>query len=83
MLITMDKEIEVPLIAVSDDGVEDKILEQINQQDVVSLDALIVLMPQYTWNQIFHTVDRLARAGKIALRRHRFTYTLFSRHYAA
>jgi hypothetical protein len=40
-------------------------------------------MPQYTWNQIFHTVDQLARCNKIVLRRHRFDYTLFSTNFLA
>jgi hypothetical protein len=67
----------------SADTLGDEILKQINEQDVVSLDALISLMPQYSWNQIFHTVDRLARRGKIVLRRYRFEYTIFSNHYTA
>jgi hypothetical protein len=54
------------------------ILEQINDQEVITLDALIALMPQYSWNRIFDGVDRLARCGKIVLRRHRFEYRLFS-----
>jgi hypothetical protein len=40
-------------------------------------------MPQYSWSQIFYTVDRLARCGRIVLRRHHCDYTLFSTHYAA
>jgi hypothetical protein len=67
----------------SADNVEHEILVQIEEQDVVSLDALIALLPQYSWSQIFHTVDSLARCGKIVLRRHHFDYTLFSTHYAA
>jgi hypothetical protein len=62
-------------------GVE--ILKQINEQDVLTLDVLIGLMPQYSWNQIFDGVDRLARCGKIVLRRHRFEYTLFSTDFVA
>ena len=37
------------------------ILDHLNEQTVISLDSLIYLMPQYTWNQIFHAVDQLAR----------------------
>lgn len=65
------------------DTLEADILEHINEETVVGLDLLIVLMPQYSWNQIFQAVDRLARSGKIVLRRHRSEYTLFSAHYAA
>jgi hypothetical protein len=59
------------------------ILDHLNEQTVISLDSLICLMPQYTWNQIFHTVDQLARCSKIVLRRHRFEYMLFSTHFVA
>lgn len=59
------------------------ILDHLNEQTVISLDSLICLMPQYTWNQIFHTVDQLARCNKVVLRRHRFEYMLFSTHFVA
>jgi hypothetical protein len=59
------------------------ILDHLNEQTVISLDTLICLMPQYTWNQIFRTVDQLARCNKIVLRRHRFEYMIFSNHFVA
>jgi hypothetical protein len=59
------------------------ILDHLNEQTVISLDTLVYLMPQYTWNQIFRTVDQLARCSKIVLRRHRFEYMLFSNHFVA
>jgi len=59
------------------------ILNHLNEQTVISLDSLICLMPQYTWNQIFHTIDQLARCNKIVLRRHRFEYMLFSSNFVA
>ena len=59
------------------------ILDHLNEQTVISLDTLICLMPQDTWNQIFRTVDQLARCSKIVLRRHRFEYMLFSNHFVA
>lgn len=62
---------------------EDMILSHLDEQTVVGLDTLILLMPEYSWSQIFHAIDRLARGGKITLRRHRSEYTLFSTHYAA
>jgi hypothetical protein len=40
------------------------ILDHLNEQTVISLDSLICLMPQYTWNQIFHAVDQLARCHR-------------------
>ena len=65
------------------DALTATILDHLNEQTVISLDTLICLMPQYTWNQIFHTVDQLARCNKVVLRRHRFEYTLFSTNFLA
>ena len=59
------------------------ILDHLEEQTVISLDSLVCLMPHYTWNQIFHGVDRLARCNKVVLRRHRFDYMLFSTHFVA
>lgn len=65
------------------DALTAAILEHLNEQSVISLDSLIYLMPQFTWNQIFHCVDQLARSHKIVLRRHRFEYMLFSTQFVA
>ena len=65
------------------DALSAAILDHLNEQTVISLDSLICLMPQYTWNQIFNGVDQLARCHKIVLRRHRFDYMLFSTHFVA
>jgi hypothetical protein len=65
------------------DALTAAILDHLNEQAVISLDSLIYLMPQYTWNQIFHCVDQLARCHKIVLRRHRFEYMLFSSQFVA
>lgn len=65
------------------DALTEAILEHLDEQTVISLDTLVCLMPQYTWNQIFHSVDQLARCNKIVLRRHRFEYTLFSTNFVA
>lgn len=65
------------------DALTATILDHLNEQAVISLDTLICLMPQYTWNQIFHRVDQLARCNKVVLRRHRFEYTLFSPNFLA
>ena len=64
-------------------SLEHCILDHLDEQAVIGLDALVEMLPQHTWNQIFYAVDRLARLGKIVLRRHRFEYTLFSANYAA
>jgi hypothetical protein len=65
------------------DPITAAILGHLEEQTVISLDSLVCLMPQYTWNQIFQGVDRLARCNKIVLRRHRFDYMLFSTHFVA
>ena len=65
------------------DALAATILDHLNEQTVISLDSLISLMPHYTWNQIFHTVDQLSRCHKIVLRRHRFDYMLFSINFVA
>jgi hypothetical protein len=59
------------------------ILDRLEEETVIGLDELVEMLPQYTWNQIFHAVDQLARFGKIVLRRHRYDYTVFSTSYAA
>ena len=63
------------------DALTATILDHLSEQTVISLDTLICLMPQYTWNQIFHRVDQLSRCKKVVLRRHRFAYILFSAHF--
>jgi hypothetical protein len=59
------------------------IVERLHEEAVIGLDALVETLPDYSWNQVFHAVDELARTGKIVLRRHRYDYTLFSTTYAA
>jgi hypothetical protein len=65
------------------DTITATILDHLDEQTVISLDSLICLMPQHTWNQIFQAVDQLARSNKIVLRRHRFDYMLFSANFVA
>lgn len=67
----------------SSETIERSILDQIDEQAVIGLDALTALLPGYSWSQIFHAVDRLARCHKLTLRRHRCEYTIFSTHYAS
>jgi hypothetical protein len=67
--------------SLSVDELATRILERLNEEAAVGLDALIEMLPEYSWNQIFHAVDQLARAGNIVLRRHRYDYTLFSTAY--
>lgn len=74
---------ERPLNPPSTETLDQAILRHLDEQAVISLDTLIMLLPDYSWNQIFHMVDQLARCRRITLRRHRAEYTLFSTLYAA
>jgi hypothetical protein len=65
------------------DEVEARILAHLSDETVIGLDALVEMMPEYSWNRIFHAVDQLARRRSIVLRRHGYDYTLFSMTYAA
>ena len=76
--------LEAPILTeLSTDGLKSLILQRLNEESVIGLDALVDMLPEYSWNQVFHAVDQLARVGRIALRRHRYEYTLFSNTYAA
>ena len=68
-------------ITLSTADLKAEIVGRLNEESVIGLDALIQLLPQYSWNQIFHAVDQLARDGSVVLRRHRYDYTLFSTAY--
>jgi len=82
--MTADALLDVPSQAVlSAHTVGSDVLQVINEQHVVTLDGLIALMPEYSWNQIIQAVDRLARCRRIVLRRHGFDYTVFSTSFAA
>jgi hypothetical protein len=70
-------------LPLSADELEARILSHLDDETVIGLDALIEILPEYSWNQIFHAVDQLARRRSIVLRRHRYDYTLFSTTYAA
>ena len=40
----------------------------------LTLEQLVALLPELTWNQVFTTVDDLSRRGEIILFRRGFTY---------
>jgi hypothetical protein len=71
---------DVPSFTSESDALEHDIIVHVEDQLIVTLDALIDQMPQYSWSQIFQAVDTLARCGKVILRRKEFGYTLFSEH---
>ena len=67
-------------VGISADALDKRILQQLRDEAVIDLDVLIRMLSEYSWNQIFHAVDQLARTKKIVLRRHHYKYTLFSTH---
>ena len=69
---------ETTPVGLSNDGLEKLILQKVLDEAVIDLDVLTQMLCEYSWNQIFHAVDQLARAKKIVLRRHHYNYTLFS-----
>jgi hypothetical protein len=79
----LESDADVQVESSPSDALTAAILDHLNEQTVISLDTLVCLMPQYTWNQIFHCVDQLSRCNRIVLRRHRFEYTLFSTNFLA
>jgi len=40
----------------------------------LTLEQLVALLPELTWNQVFTTVDELSRRGEIVLFRRGFAY---------
>jgi hypothetical protein len=62
----------VPCSLTPSSPLEQDIIVHLDGQDVVTLDALIKQMPQYSWSHIFQAVDTLARCGRISLHRHGF-----------
>ena len=68
-------------ILLSAEWLKADIVERLHEEAVIGLDALVETLPDYSWNQVFHAVDELARTGRIVLRRHGYDYTLFSMAY--
>lgn len=57
---------------------ESAVLECVDLHSPVNLDDVAQRLSGFSWNQIFHAVDRLARGGKLLLRRQAHTYQLLS-----
>jgi len=59
------------------DGVESRILLEMERLDSCPVDELVQELPDYTWNQVFRAVDRLSRHGALILRHPSpFTYVV-------
>lgn len=46
---------------------ETAILEELNRTGPCTFDELTKHLPTYSWNQLFLTVDRLSREGRLCL----------------
>ena len=51
---------------------EAMVLELLSHERSISLEAVVDLLPQMSWNQVFQCVDSLSRRGEIILLRHGF-----------
>jgi hypothetical protein len=50
------------------------ILELLRVRRSLTLEQMVTLLPELSWNQVFKTVDELSRRGKIILLRRGFDY---------
>ena len=41
-----------------------------------TLEEVVALLPELSWNEVFHAIDSLSRRGGIVLRRRGFSYDL-------
>lgn len=55
---------------------EFKILELLHVRKSLTLEQVVTLLPELSWNQVFKTVDELSRRGKIILLRRGFDYEI-------
>lgn len=51
--------------AASHSSPEIAVLALVHRSSPINMDDLARLTPQFTWNQVFHTIDVLSRQGKI------------------
>lgn len=52
------------------------ILDTLRTQQSMTMEQLVTLLPQMTWNRIFQAIDILSRGGKIRIHRRGFDYEL-------
>ncbi|MDP3090548.1 MAG: hypothetical protein Q8N04_07725 [Nitrospira sp.] len=51
------------------DTMEDPIIDVLQRTGPCCLDDLVVQLPNHDWSEIFATVDRMSRDGRLVLRR--------------
>jgi len=55
---------------------EFRILELVQMRKSLTLEQVVTLLPELSWNQVFKTIDELSRHGKIILLRRGFDYEI-------
>ena len=52
------------------------VLQTLYESGSLALEHMTERIPELSWSEVFHAVDRLSRKGEIVLRRHCFSYHL-------
>ncbi len=55
---------------------ESRILDLLRARQSLTLEQVVALLPELTWNQVFKTVDELSRQRRIILLRRGFQYEI-------
>lgn len=55
---------------------EGLILDLLGLRKSLTLEQVVTLLPELSWNQVFRTVDELSRRGEIILLRRGFDYEI-------
>ena len=50
------------------------VLDLVGMRQSLTLEQVVTLLPELSWNQVFKTVDELSRRGEIVLLRRGFDY---------
>ncbi len=63
-------------MSIATERTETRILTIVHARGTISLEELLLCLPEWTWSQVFTSVDALSRQGAISLRRRNFEYEL-------
>lgn len=63
-------------MSIATERTEARILTIVHARGAISLEELLLCLPEWTWSQVFTSVDALSRQGAICLRRRNFEYEL-------
>lgn len=62
-----------PSISTTSEGL---VLDLLGLRKSLTLEQVVTLLPELSWNQVFKTVDELSRRGEIILLRRGFEYEI-------